>query len=78
MLDEPPKNEKLHVEVVSTSSRIGLLHPKVYNTCVHLLFIVASKNSALEWITFHWSLSWILWYTPLILQLHVFAASRIL
>ncbi|XP_048337291.1 synaptotagmin-2 isoform X2 [Ziziphus jujuba] len=28
MLDEPPKNEKLHVEVVSTSSRIGLLHPK--------------------------------------------------
>ncbi|GAV62902.1 C2 domain-containing protein [Cephalotus follicularis] len=28
MLDEPPTNDKLHVEVVSTSSRIGLLHPK--------------------------------------------------
>uniref|UniRef100_A0A5B6YH85 Putative synaptotagmin-2-like n=1 Tax=Davidia involucrata TaxID=16924 RepID=A0A5B6YH85_DAVIN len=27
-LDEPPTNDKLHVEVVSTSSRIGLLHPK--------------------------------------------------
>lgn len=29
MLDEPPVKDKLHVEVVSTSSRIGLLHPKV-------------------------------------------------
>lgn len=28
-LEEPPVNAKLHVEVVSTSSRIGLLHPKV-------------------------------------------------
>ncbi|GMP64281.1 hypothetical protein CsSME_00025632 [Camellia sinensis var. sinensis] len=28
MLDEPPINDKLHVEVESTSSRIGLLHPK--------------------------------------------------
>ncbi|OVA19601.1 C2 calcium-dependent membrane targeting [Macleaya cordata] len=28
MLEEPPINDKLHVEVVSTSSRIGLLHPK--------------------------------------------------
>ncbi|KAJ4842695.1 Synaptotagmin-2 [Turnera subulata] len=27
-LDEPPSNEKLHVEVVSSSSRIGLVHPK--------------------------------------------------
>ncbi|KAH8498122.1 hypothetical protein H0E87_017156 [Populus deltoides] len=27
-LEEPPVNAKLHVEVVSTSSRIGLLHPK--------------------------------------------------
>uniref|UniRef100_A0A6M2EJE2 C2 domain-containing protein n=1 Tax=Populus davidiana TaxID=266767 RepID=A0A6M2EJE2_9ROSI len=27
-LDKPPVNEKLHVEVISTSSRIGLLHPK--------------------------------------------------
>lgn len=28
MVEEPPTNDKLHVEVVSTSSRIGLLHPK--------------------------------------------------
>jgi Ca2+-dependent lipid-binding protein len=28
MLEEPPTNERLHVEVESTSSRIGLLHPK--------------------------------------------------
>ncbi|XP_023512910.1 synaptotagmin-1-like isoform X1 [Cucurbita pepo subsp. pepo] len=27
-LDEPPTNDKVHVEVVSTSSKIGLLHPK--------------------------------------------------
>ncbi|KAL6982666.1 Synaptotagmin-2 [Sarracenia purpurea var. burkii] len=27
-LDEPPINERIHVEVVSTSSRMGLLHPK--------------------------------------------------
>ncbi|XP_022853414.1 synaptotagmin-1-like [Olea europaea var. sylvestris] len=28
MLEEPPLKEKLHVEVLSTSTRIGLLHPK--------------------------------------------------
>ncbi|XP_022769210.1 synaptotagmin-2 isoform X2 [Durio zibethinus] len=28
MVDEPPTNDKIHVEVISTSSRIGLLHPK--------------------------------------------------
>ncbi|KAE8716744.1 Synaptotagmin-3 [Hibiscus syriacus] len=28
MLDEPPVNDKLHVEVLSSSSGIGLLHPK--------------------------------------------------
>ncbi|KAL3514997.1 hypothetical protein ACH5RR_021899 [Cinchona calisaya] len=27
-LDEPPVNDRIHVEVWSTSSRIGLLHPK--------------------------------------------------
>ncbi|XP_043709297.1 synaptotagmin-1 [Telopea speciosissima] len=27
-LEEPPTNDKLHVEVISTSSRMGLLHPK--------------------------------------------------
>lgn len=28
MLEEPPANDRLHVEVISTSSRMGLLHPK--------------------------------------------------
>ncbi|KAL2499313.1 Synaptotagmin-2 [Abeliophyllum distichum] len=28
MLDEPPTNDRIHVEVVSVSSRMGLLHPK--------------------------------------------------
>ncbi|KAL2469291.1 Synaptotagmin-1 [Forsythia ovata] len=28
VLEEPPLKEKLHVEVLSTSTRIGLLHPK--------------------------------------------------
>lgn len=28
MLEEPPTNDRLHVEVVSASSRMGLLHPK--------------------------------------------------
>ncbi|KAE8714427.1 Synaptotagmin-3 [Hibiscus syriacus] len=28
MVDEPPINDKIHIEVFSTSSRIGLLHPK--------------------------------------------------
>ncbi|KAJ4823638.1 Synaptotagmin-2 [Turnera subulata] len=28
MLEEPPTNDKIHVEVISTSSRMGLLHPK--------------------------------------------------
>nr|KJB80217.1 hypothetical protein B456_013G086800 [Gossypium raimondii] len=27
MVDEPPTNDKIHIEVFSTSSRIGLLHP---------------------------------------------------
>ncbi|PPD69872.1 hypothetical protein GOBAR_DD33249 [Gossypium barbadense] len=28
MVDEPPTNDKIHIEAFSTSSRIGLLHPK--------------------------------------------------
>ncbi|GAA0146254.1 membrane trafficking regulatory protein [Lithospermum erythrorhizon] len=28
MLEEPPTNDRLHIEVSSTSTRIGLLHPK--------------------------------------------------
>lgn len=40
-LAEPPTNEKLHVEVISTSSRMGLLHPKVfidYDILVNFMF----------------------------------------
>ncbi|CAI0557710.1 unnamed protein product [Linum tenue] len=33
MLEEPPTNEKLHVEVTSSSKRMGMLHPKVYIQC---------------------------------------------
>jgi hypothetical protein len=29
MLEEPPTKDRLHFEVVSASSRMGLLHPKV-------------------------------------------------
>jgi len=29
MLEEPPSNERLYVEVQSVSSKLGLLHPKV-------------------------------------------------
>jgi len=29
-LEEPPTNDKLYVEVLSASSRMGLLHPKVH------------------------------------------------
>ncbi|KAL6504760.1 Synaptotagmin-2 [Orobanche hederae] len=28
VLDEPPSNDRIHVEVVSTSKRMGLRHPK--------------------------------------------------
>lgn len=38
MLDEPPTNEKMHVEVESTSSRIGLLHPKVWIGIISLIY----------------------------------------
>lgn len=34
-LEEPPTNDRIHVEVISTSSRMGLLHPKVQ---LHLFF----------------------------------------
>ena len=33
MVDEPPTNDKMHVEVVSTSSR-NLLHSKVHNLLI--------------------------------------------
>ena len=29
-LEEPPTNDRIYVEVISASSRMGLLHPKVH------------------------------------------------
>jgi len=45
-LDEPPINDKLHVEVLSTSSRIGLLHPKesLGYVAINLADVVANKR----------------------------------
>lgn len=47
MLEEPPTNDRLHLEVVSASSRMGILHPKVHIVSIihHLCtsFKMASK-----------------------------------
>uniref|UniRef100_A0A2P2KZP4 Uncharacterized protein MANES_05G145400 n=1 Tax=Rhizophora mucronata TaxID=61149 RepID=A0A2P2KZP4_RHIMU len=42
MLGEPPTNDKLHVEVFSVSSKIGLLHPKV--NMLHLFHFTSLDN----------------------------------
>ncbi|KAA3468100.1 synaptotagmin-1-like isoform X1 [Gossypium australe] len=40
MLDEPPINDKIHLEVYSSSSRIGLRRPKVLflHHCLHVMY----------------------------------------
>ncbi|CAI0435617.1 unnamed protein product [Linum tenue] len=45
-LEEPPTNEKLHVEVASVSSRIGLLHPKevLGYVTINLADVVSNKR----------------------------------
>ncbi|CAI0382574.1 unnamed protein product [Linum tenue] len=45
-LEEPPTNEKLHVEVASVSSRIGLLHPKevLGHVTINLADVVSNKR----------------------------------
>ncbi|KAJ8560339.1 hypothetical protein K7X08_004397 [Anisodus acutangulus] len=62
MLEEAPVNDKLHVEVISTSMRIGLLHPKevlgyidislsdvVHNTRINDKFhLIDSKNGRIQ------------------------------
>lgn len=54
MLEEPPTNERIHVEVVSVSSRMGLLHPKVliflinfhpYHSCIDIDLFGGKNNS---------------------------------
>lgn len=46
MLDEPPVKDRLHVEVISASSRIGLLHPKecLGYVDINLSDVVANKR----------------------------------
>nr|GME20121.1 synaptotagmin-2-like isoform X2 [Ipomoea batatas] len=41
MLEEPPTNDRLHVEVFSNSSRIGLLHPKVLSNLIFCIRFVS-------------------------------------
>ncbi|KAH9759158.1 Synaptotagmin-2 [Citrus sinensis] len=45
-LEEPPTDDKLHVEVISTSSRMGLLHPKETLGCIgiNLADVVNNKR----------------------------------
>lgn len=45
MLEEPPTNDRLHVEVCSVSSRIGLLHPKVLFQYIYIYFILSTDLS---------------------------------
>ncbi|GAV56733.1 C2 domain-containing protein [Cephalotus follicularis] len=46
MLDEPPTNDKLHVEVISSPSRMGLLHPKetLGYVLINLSDVVSNKR----------------------------------
>ena len=48
MVDEPPTNDKIHVEVFSTSSRIGLLHPKVHIAFIAFISILSLSLSLSE------------------------------
>ncbi|XP_073145730.1 synaptotagmin-2-like isoform X1 [Henckelia pumila] len=45
-LDEPPTNDKIHVEVISTSKRMGLLHPKetLGYVDIHLSDVINNKR----------------------------------
>ncbi|XP_076920188.1 synaptotagmin-2-like isoform X1 [Bidens hawaiensis] len=66
-LDEPPTNEKLHLEVVSTSKRMGFIHPKeslgyidinladvVENKRINEKYhLIDSKNGKLQ-VELHW------------------------
>ncbi|KAJ8772516.1 hypothetical protein K2173_027693 [Erythroxylum novogranatense] len=47
MLEEPPTKEKLHLEVLSASSRIGLLHPKecLGYVDINLADVVSNKRT---------------------------------
>nr|GEW99855.1 synaptotagmin-2-like isoform X1 [Tanacetum cinerariifolium] len=69
-LEEPPTNEKMHLEVVSTSKRMGLIHPKeslgyvdislgdvVENKRINEKYhLIDSKNGRLQ-VEMHWRTS---------------------
>ncbi|KAL7587887.1 synaptotagmin-2 isoform X1 [Lactuca sativa] len=69
-LEEPPTNEKMHIEVVSTSKRMGLIHPKeslgyvdisladvVNNKRINEKYhLIDSKNGRLQ-VELHWRTS---------------------
>ncbi|KAL4575470.1 hypothetical protein LXL04_022314 [Taraxacum kok-saghyz] len=69
-LEEPPTNEKIHIEVVSTSKRMGLIHPKeslgyidisladvVSNKRINEKYhLIDSKNGRLQ-VEMHWRTS---------------------
>lgn len=42
MLEEAPTNDRVHVEVVSTSKRMGLLHPKVNRISMSYMYLTLS------------------------------------
>lgn len=49
MLEEPPVNDRVHMEVVSTSTRIGLLHPKVHTLHFLLFLCLKAQGRNGEW-----------------------------
>lgn len=46
MLEEPPTNDRIHVEVISNSSRLNLLHPKetLGYVDIYLADVVSNKR----------------------------------
>ncbi|KAF8405414.1 hypothetical protein HHK36_010320 [Tetracentron sinense] len=53
-LEEPPTNDRLHVEVVSTSTRLGILHPKVHIALLNFSLRIEHTNRIDPLITYEW------------------------
>lgn len=64
MLDEPPTDDRLHVEVVSTSKRMGLLHPKVIkNTTfffIHIMHLITNSLVTCDFLCYIFFLMFLL------------------
>ena len=54
MLEEPPTNDKIYAEVLSASTKLGLLHPKVYPATNKSLFLafLALKVQLMSFLCF--------------------------